>query len=173
MQISYKNKRLEKALIAVNALTAAVVAASYACLFGFDEPLLPAGILYTTQAVLLCVFIAEKIIRLFNSGIKKEFLRANWFEIPPLIVLGVAVFGAGWWFAKDDPAAVRHFAVGIYLVLQVVIKLCRTVVNRAASGRNPTRAEVSHWREHKFRRCLVYRHQRHVRYRPYRKKYRK
>ena len=143
MRISYKNKRLEKVLIAVNALTAAVVAASYACLFGFDKPLLPAGILYTTQVVLLCVFIAEKIIRLFNSAVKREFLRANWFEIPLLVALGVAVFGAGRWFAKDDPAAVRHFAVGIYLVLQVVIKLCRTVVNRAASGRNPTRVLIA------------------------------
>ena len=143
MQISYKNKRLEKVLIGITALTAAVVAASYACLFGFDKPLLPARILYTAQVVLLCVFIAEKIIRLFNAAIKSEFLRANWFEIPLLVVLGVAVFGAGWWFAKDDPAAVRHFAVGIYLVLQVVTKVCRTVVNRAASGRNPTRVLIA------------------------------
>jgi trk system potassium uptake protein TrkH len=33
--------------------------------------------------------------------------------------------------------------VGVYLVLQVVIKVCRTVVNLAASGRNPTRTLIA------------------------------
>ncbi|MHC4482302.1 MAG: TrkH family potassium uptake protein [Planctomycetota bacterium] len=142
MQISYKNKQLEKVLIGVNVLTAAVVAASYVCLFGFYEPLLPARVLYAVQVALLCVFIVEKIIRLFNAVSKSEFWRANWFEIPLLIALIVAVVGAGRWFGKHDPAQVRHFAVGIYLVLQVVTKLCRTSVNMAASGKNPTQTLI-------------------------------
>ncbi|RKY25286.1 MAG: potassium transporter Trk [Planctomycetota bacterium] len=138
MQITYKNKQMERVLIGVNALTAAAVVASYLCLFGFDEPLLPVWILYAVQVALLCVFVAEKITRLFNAVSKPDFWRANWFEIPFLIALAVIVFGAGKWFAKADPTAVRHFAVGIYLVLQVVIKLSRTSVNMAASGKNPT-----------------------------------
>jgi len=138
MQIHYKNSKLERVLIGVCVLTAAAVVATYVCLFGFDKPLLPVGFLYTVQVVLLCVFIVEKIIRLFNAASKAEFWRGNWFEILFLIVLGTVVFGAGRWFGKSEPAAVRHFAVGIYLVLQVVIKVCRTVVNLAASGRNPT-----------------------------------
>jgi len=143
MQINYKNKRLEKVLIGVNALTAAVVAASFVALFGFDEPLLPAGILYTVQAALLCVFIAEKIIRLFNAVSMREFWRGNWFEVPLLLALGIAVLGAGRWFGRTDPTAVRHFAVGIYLVLQVVTKLCRTSVNLAAAGKSPTRTLIA------------------------------
>ena len=143
MQINYKNKRLEKVLIGVNALTAAVVAASFVALFGFDEPLLPAGILYTVQAALLCVFIAEKIIRLFNAVSMREFWRGNWFEVPLLLALGIALLGAGRWFGRTDPTAVRHFAVGIYLVLQVVAKLCRTSVNLAASGKSPTRTLIA------------------------------
>ncbi len=139
MRIHYKNRRLERVLIGVNVLTSAVVAASYVCLFGFDEPLLPAPILYAVQVALLCVFIVEKIIRLFNAASKVEFGRASWFEIPLLVALGVAVFGAGRWFGKTEPAAVQHAAIGIYLVLQVVTKVCRTVVNLAASGRNPTK----------------------------------
>ncbi len=132
-------------MIGGNALMAAVVAASFALLFGFDEPLLPAKVLYAVQIVLLCLFIIEKVIRLFNATSKAGYLRANWFEIPLLLALGVAVLGAGHWFAPDKAEAttVRHFAVGIYLVLQVVTKVCRTSVNLAASGKSPTRTLIA------------------------------
>jgi trk system potassium uptake protein TrkH len=144
MQVRYRNNRLENALIGINAATAAVVAASFVMLFGFDGPLLPARILYATQVVCLFVFIAEKIARFFNADFKREFLRANWFELPLLVGLAVTVFGAGRWFSKEAIVAseVRHFAVGIYLILQVVIKLCRTSVNLAASGKNPTQTLI-------------------------------
>jgi len=143
MLIHYKNKKLEKILIGVNVLTAAVVTASFALLFGFDAPLLPISFLYTVQTILLCVFIIEKLIRLFNAASKAEFWRANWLEIPLFIALVTAFFGAGHWFAKTDPATVRRFAVGIYLVLQVVKKLCKTSVNMAASGKNPTQTLIA------------------------------
>ncbi|NQT01640.1 MAG: Trk family potassium uptake protein [Planctomycetes bacterium] len=145
MRIEYKNKRLEIFLIAVNALTSAMVAASFVMLFGgFKEELLPEVVLYTIQAVLLCIFVVEKIIRLSNSAAKVDFWRANWFEIPLLIMLGVTAFGAGRWFAptKAEAVLVRHFAVGIYLVIQVVAKLCRTSINLAASGKSPTRTLI-------------------------------
>ncbi len=145
MQVHCKNKRLEKILIGANVLTAALVVASLVMLFGFYEPLLPAWILFTVQVALLCVFIAEKIIRLFNAVSKSEFWRANWFEVPLLLGLAVAAFGSGYWFvpASEEAGVVRHFAVGIYLVLQVIAKLCRTSVNLAASGKNPTRTLVA------------------------------
>ncbi|MDH4242073.1 MAG: hypothetical protein OEW48_21130, partial [Phycisphaerae bacterium] len=145
MQINYKNKRLEMVLIGANALMAAVVTASFVLLFGFDKPLLPAKALYVVQIILLCLFIAEKIIRLSNAASKTEFGRANWFEIPLLIALGITVLAAGHWFAqtKEGASMVRHFAVGIYLVLQVVAKLCRTSVNLAASGKSPTRTLIA------------------------------
>ncbi|MHC4461693.1 MAG: TrkH family potassium uptake protein [Planctomycetota bacterium] len=143
MQIHYKNKRLEKVLIGVNALTSAIVAASFVVLFGFDEPLLPARFLYAVQGVLLCVFIVEKIIRFSNAVSMREFWRGNWIEVPLLLALCIAVFGAGRWFYGDDPETLRRFAVGIYLVLQVVAKLCRTSVNLAASGRSPTRTLIA------------------------------
>ncbi|UCE98555.1 MAG: hypothetical protein JSV82_05040 [Planctomycetota bacterium] len=139
----YKSKLLEKVLIGINVLTAAAVAASFVMLFGFDAPLLPAKILYTVQIVLLCVFIAEKIVRLFNVASKVEFLRVNWFEIPLLLALSIALHGAGRWFGEVDSEVVLHIAVGFYLVLQVVIKVCRTVVNLAASGRSPTRTLIA------------------------------
>ncbi|UCE48698.1 MAG: hypothetical protein JSW47_00845 [Phycisphaerales bacterium] len=144
MQLNCKNNRLERVLIASNALAGALVVASFVLLFGFYEPLLPAWILFTVQVVLLCIFVTEKIIRLFNAVSKVEFWRANWFEVPLLLGLGVAAFGSGYWFVptSEEAGIVRHFAVGIYLVLQVVAKLCRTSINLAASGKNPTRTLV-------------------------------
>ncbi len=129
--------------MAVNALAAAVVAASFVCLFGFDKPLLPEAFLFTVQFILLFVFIVEKFIRFFNALSRKDFLRNNWFEIPALFILGIFLFGAGRLFEQAEPAAVRHIAVGIYLVLQVVTKVCRTVVNLAATGKNPTQTLIA------------------------------
>ena len=145
MKIIYKNKPLERVLICANVLTAAVVVASFVMLFGFDEPLIRAWILYTVQVALLCAFVAEKVIRMFNAVSKSEFWRANWFEIPLLLVLGITVFGAGRWFAptKAEAVEVRHFAVGLYLVVQVIAKLCRTSVNLAASGKSPTQTLIA------------------------------
>ena len=145
MQITYKNKLLERVLIGANALAAAVVVASFVLLFGFPEPLLQAWFLYTVQVVLLSIFVAEKVIRMFNAASKSEFLRANWFEIPLLLLLGITVIGAGRWYAptKPEAAEVRHFAVGLYLVVQVIAKLCRTSIDMAASGKNPTRTLIA------------------------------
>jgi len=143
MIIHYKNKGLERWLICVKALASAVVVASFVLLFGFEEPLLPVRLLYTVQLAMLCVFLAGKVIRLFNAQFVREFLIANWFEIPLLIALAVAVFGSGRWSGRFEPAAVRRFAVGLYLVIEVITKVCRTVVNLAASGRNPTQTLIA------------------------------
>lgn len=152
MQVTYKNNRAERVLIGINILTAALVVATFVMLFGgFKKPLLPyvrnlhkqEVILYAVQVVLLCVFIAEKVIRSFNSASKREFWQVHWFEIPLLLALGTTLVGAGRWFGTGEPAVVRHVAVGIYLVVQVVTKLCRTSVNLAASGKNPTRTLIA------------------------------
>jgi trk system potassium uptake protein TrkH len=146
MRLEYKNKRLERILIAVNTLTSALVAATFVLLFGgFKDPWPPEFVLYTIQVVLLCIFVAEKIIRLFNAVSKADFLRSNWFEIPLLIMLGFVAVGAGRWFAptKAEASEFRHFAVGIYLVIQVIAKLCATSVNLAASGKSPTQTLIA------------------------------
>lgn len=147
MQLHFKNSRLERILIGVNAVAAAAVAASFVVLFGFKSPLLPQQeqILYGVQIFLLLVFIAEKIVRLLNAVSKAEFWGANWFEVPLLLALVAAVLGAGRWFATgpDEASAVRHLAVGIYLLIQVITKLCRTCVNLAASGKNPTQTLIA------------------------------
>jgi hypothetical protein len=118
MRITCKNRLLEKVLIGVNVLAAAAVVATFVALFGFDKPLLPAGLLYAAQVALLFVFVGEKIARFLNAASKAEFWQTHWFEIPLLLALALVVSGAGSWFAKANPAAVQHPAVGVYLVLQ-------------------------------------------------------
>lgn len=142
MLIAYKNKLLERTLIGFNTLASAVVVATFVGLFGFDEPLLQAKILYAVQVALLCVFVGEKIVRFLNAASKTEFWHVNWLEIPLLTGLAIVVVVAGPLFGKAQPTVVRHFAVGVYLVVQVVTKLCRTSVSMAASGRNPTRTLI-------------------------------
>jgi len=143
MQISYKSKGLEKTLAGVKALASAMVVASFVLLFGFEKPLLPERLLYTVQFCLLFVFIGGKLLRLLNAESAKEYIYANWFEIPLLVALGTALFGAGSLFQSIEPETVRHFAVGIYLVIEVLVKICMTSVNMAASGRNPTQTLIA------------------------------
>jgi len=143
MQIRYRNKRLERALICIKALASAVVVASFVVMFGFERPLLPASIVYRLQIGLLCIFVLGKSVRFLNAEQVKEFLIANWLEIPLLIGLGVAVAGSIRWSGRFEPASVRHFAVGIYLVIEVITKVCRTVVDLAATGRNPTQTLIA------------------------------
>jgi trk system potassium uptake protein TrkH len=143
MQIAYKNKTLEKSLKAVKAIASAIVVASFVVLFGFDEPLLPVNILFKVQLGMLCVFLAGKIIRLFNAQSIKEYAAANWFEIPLLVTLAVIIFGANRWFGEIEPGKVRHLGVGVYLIIEVVTKICITSVSLAASGKNPTRTLIA------------------------------
>ena len=143
MLIKYKNRKLERILIAVNIVTAAMVTATFVCLFGFDEPLLPQRYLFAAQYILLFIFIADKVLRFFNVFSRREFVRNYWFEIPLLLILVVVLAGSASWFAGTDPAFVRHIAVGIYLVVQVISKACRTVVNLAATGANLARTLIA------------------------------
>jgi len=122
---------------------AAIVAVSFAMLFGYDEPYLAPQILYIAQTFLLIYFIGEKLLRFFNAQFKSEFFRVFWPQIPIFAALLIALIGPNRWFGADEPAIVRQAAIGIFLVIQVVFKVCRTVVNRAASGRNPTLTLIS------------------------------
>ncbi len=134
---------MEKVIFGVNVVTAVLVTVSFAVLFGFKKPLVAARFLYIAQYALLGIFITEKVVRFFNCVSRREFWRANWYEVGLFVGLVIAVFGAGRWFGRSDSEGVRHFAVGVYLVVQVVIKVCRTTVNLAASGRNPTRTLIA------------------------------
>lgn len=143
MRIAYKNNTVERVLTGVKAITSAMVVASFVVLFGFDEPLMPASILYRVQIGLLCVFLAGKVIRLVNAESKRDYLVANWFEIPLLLLLAIVVGGGGHWFGQVEPNRVRHTAVGVYLLIEVITKVCKTSVSLAATGKNPTKTLIA------------------------------
>ena len=138
MKIDYKNRSLEKTLIGVNVVSSVVAAATFIMLYGFDEPLMKIRLLHLVQICVFLIFLMEKAIRFVNAVSKKPFFQANWFEIPLLAIICVMVFGEGHLFHVADPGHVKMLALAIYLVCQVVIKACRSCVNLAASGQNPT-----------------------------------
>ena len=142
MQLRYKNKILERSLIAANVVVSGVVAATFILLYGFDKPLMAERVLHLVQIAAFMFFLAEKTTRFINSASKREFLRAFWFQIPLLAVLVVVVMGAETLFSSFDPHQVRMLALGIYLVVQVLIKCCRSCVNLAATGTNPAKALI-------------------------------
>lgn len=142
MKINYKNNNLEKVLIGICAGASAVVMASFILLFGFNRLVVPKEILFLIQEMLLCVFVSEKVIRFFNTESKKQFWRVNWYDAALLLVLMVLMFGSKRLAEAEDSLWFLHVAVGVYLVFQVVIKVCRTTVNLAATGSNPTKTLI-------------------------------
>ena len=146
MKIHYKKIVLERIVAVITLLAAAVVAATFVLLYGFDELLVPARLLYIIQVGALFVFLGEKVVRFINADSKKEYLRANWFEIPFLVLLGAVIFGAWSWPATgasaEESGRIKMLALGIYLILQVVVKASRSCVNLAATGRNPAKTLI-------------------------------
>lgn len=143
MKIEYKNKTLEKTVIALNCVAILVVATTFVMLFGFDVPPMPRMLLRYIDGWLFFFFFAEKIIRYFNAVTKRDYFRMYWFEIPLLAVVLFAIIGAGRWYTG---ASIREFSldvISIYLAFQVIDKLCRSVVNIASAGHNPARALTS------------------------------
>lgn len=142
MKLLYKNKTLERSVIASNFVAMVIVIATFVLLYGFYETVLPAGLLHTIQMVMVFYFLAEKLVRFFNAESKLEFLKVNWFEIPLLLGLLFIGIGAGRWFAVYYRSYVVLTSVSGYLVLQVISKVCLGMVLLASSGRNPTIALI-------------------------------
>ncbi|MBM4027057.1 MAG: hypothetical protein FJ280_16880 [Planctomycetes bacterium] len=142
MKIAYRNDTLEQVMTAVKAVTSLVIVVAFALRFGFHEPPLPAPLLVGILLGALVVFLGGKIVRLLNAESRREYLLANWYEIPMLAALAVLLFGAGRRFDLADPGAVRQWAIGLYLLIDVTIKFFMGAVHVAATGREPTRVLI-------------------------------
>jgi trk system potassium uptake protein TrkH len=126
MDILYKNKILERLLIFINvAVTTAVVGTALLQL-GFYKQILSDTQTYLILVTAVFFFIVEKFIRFFNARSKKDYLRFFWFEFVFIILFAVLYFSAG-----------VLWALGVYLLLQIITKVCRTMVNLAAAGKSP------------------------------------
>ncbi|MHC5213910.1 MAG: TrkH family potassium uptake protein [Planctomycetota bacterium] len=138
MKLFYKNKKVDRWVAGFNFIAIAAVLAIFVMLYGFYRVVLTLAVLQTAELVLCFYFFAEKVIRFFNSESKRRFLRLNWFEIPMLLVLLLIAGGADRWFPLLDQDVVLLPAVTVYLVLQVLSKVCVGMVQFASTGKNPT-----------------------------------
>ncbi|MBU1260661.1 MAG: Trk family potassium uptake protein [Planctomycetes bacterium] len=126
MNIIYKNKKLERLLILTNLAVTTLVIATALLQLGFYRQILPDTQIYLILIAATFFFIVEKVIRFFNARSKKDYLIFCWFEFIFIILLVVLYYSAG-----------TLWALGVYLLLQVITKVCRTMVNLAASGKSP------------------------------------
>jgi trk system potassium uptake protein TrkH len=140
MKIEYKSRTLETVIIVLNCIAIGVVTTTFVILFGFDIPPLPRMMLRYIDGGLFFFFFTEKTLRYFNSVSKREYFRMYWFEIPLLAIVLFAIIGAGRWYTGSSPREFSLDAVSVYLAFQVIDKLCRGVVNLAATGHNPARS---------------------------------
>jgi trk system potassium uptake protein TrkH len=140
MKIEYKNRTLENVIIALNCVAIGVVATTFVMLFGFDIPPLPRMLLRYIDGGMFFFFFTEKVLRYFNAASKRDYFRMYWFEIPLLALVLFAIIGAGRWYTGSSPREFALDAVGVYLMFQVVDKLCRGIVMIAAAGHNPARS---------------------------------
>ena len=139
MQITYRNNTLERLTVFVNVIVSVVVSASFVIMLGFKTTLIDLNILHTVQVSAFFCFLVEKIFRFINAKNRAVYLRAIWFEFPLLLILVIVMAAAGRYAETIEPAMIRITAVWVYLVLQVVDKVCRTTVYLISSGRNPTK----------------------------------
>ncbi|PKL47627.1 MAG: Trk family potassium uptake protein [Planctomycetes bacterium HGW-Planctomycetes-1] len=126
MDIVYKNKKLERLLIFTNLAVTVVVIAATLLKLGFYKRFLSDNQLYSILIAAAFFFIAEKLVRFFNARSKKDYLIFCWFEFIFIILFVLLCYTA-------SPV----WALGVYLLLQIITKVCRTMVNLAASGKSP------------------------------------
>jgi trk system potassium uptake protein TrkH len=142
MQITYRYNTLETAMAGARGVMSLIAVVSFALLFGFYEPPAPESIVFTVQTVVFFVFLGTSIVRLFNAESKREYLYVNWYDIPALVALALAVIFAKQWFGEAELYRVRHLAVAVYLMFEVTIKFFLLSVRLAATGHNPSRTLV-------------------------------
>jgi trk system potassium uptake protein TrkH len=126
MDILYKNKILERSLIFTNIVVTTAVAGTALLQLGFFKQILSDSQMYLILTAAVFLFIAEKLIRFFNARSKKDYLRFFWFEFVFIALFVVLLFSAS-----------ALWALGVYLLLQIITKVCRTMVNLAAAGKSP------------------------------------
>ncbi|MGB8226182.1 MAG: potassium transporter TrkG [Sedimentisphaerales bacterium] len=131
MDILYKNKTLERLLILTNIAVTTAAAGMALLQLGFFKPILSDAQMYSILAAAAIFFTVEKFIRFFNARSKKDYLHFCWFEFIFIALFAVLYFSAG-----------ILWALGVYLLLQIITKVCRTMVNLAAAGKSPAAAFI-------------------------------
>jgi trk system potassium uptake protein TrkH len=141
MELRYKNERLEHFITAAIIAACAGVVISFAILLGFEMTTLSRTMLYLTQIAALCIFIAERLFRLFTARSVRSYAKTHWAGFSLLAILFVILILAPRF--GDSAHAIRHYAIGIYLLLQIVGKISGAAADITARGRNPAKIIVA------------------------------
>jgi trk system potassium uptake protein len=137
MVTSNKTIQPDKILAGITVLASVLVAVSFVLLYGFKEPVVSTRFLYSLQVALFAYFIGEKVYRVVNSDWDRAFWRQNRVEVTVLVLLIGFMLVQLVVSSPHNRGMVWH-TVGVCLIVQVLIKLCRNTVHLASLGKNPT-----------------------------------
>ncbi len=126
-----------------NFIACTLVIVSFVLLLGFHQPRVRAEYLHLFHFIAFAYFVLEKYYNFYRAESKLAYLRQNWLEIPMLLALVAISMFSHRIFTAHSTEKVIGIALGVYLIVQVVDKLCRFTVLVAATGRNPMRTLVT------------------------------
>jgi trk system potassium uptake protein len=141
MDSLYNNERIERFVTAAILAACAAAALSFALLLGFEMTGLWLTVLYVIQVTALLIFIAERLFRMFTARSISEYAKTHWLGLTLLAILLVILFVSP--FSAKNTHTIRHYAIGTYLLLQIVGKISGIAADIAAHGRNPAQVIVT------------------------------
>ncbi len=144
-KISYVRSlgNLLKSINWCNFTACTLVIISFVLLLGFHQPLVSAEYLHIFHFIAFAYFVLEKYYAFYHAESKFGYIKQNWLEIPMLLGFAVISLFSHRLFPNHQPGRVIGIVLGVYLIVQVVDKLCRFTVLVAATGRNPMRTLVT------------------------------
>jgi trk system potassium uptake protein len=137
MELSYKNEQLEKVFTVAIIGACAATALSFALLLGFEMTTLSLATLYVIQIVALCIFLADRIYRMFSARSSAKYIKSHWPAFALILILFIMLALPPWF--GESAHTVRHYTIGIYLLIQMVAKMSNAAADITAKGRNPAK----------------------------------
>lgn len=141
MELSYKNERLEKVMTAAIIAACAATALSFALLLGFEMTTLSLATLYGIQIIALFIFLGDRLYRMFTARSSTKYVRSHWPAFVLILILFIMLAIAPW--CGTGAHTIRHYTIGIYLLIQMVAKMSNAAADLTAKGRNPAKIIVA------------------------------
>jgi trk system potassium uptake protein TrkH len=140
MQQAHRKQQIERFIAVAIVGACAMAAMSFALLLGFEMTTLSRTVLYVIQMVALFIFIAEKFFRMLTARSASQYAKIHWLGLSLIALLFIVLAASGGF--GQSAHTVRHYAIGIYLLLQIVSKISNFAADIAARGRNPANVIV-------------------------------
>jgi trk system potassium uptake protein TrkH len=137
MELSYKNERFEKVMTAAIIAACAATALSFALLLGFEITTISLATLYLIQVAALLIFLGDRLYRMFTARSSTKYIKSHWPAFVLIVILFIMLALAPWFGTSAH--TVRHYTIGIYLLIQMVAKMSNAAADLTAKGRNPAK----------------------------------